>query len=114
MNCCRLMCVSGQLLSETNKKKSDLVVKFFKSISERKARLHSDNKKKNDRGIKIFIHVSLRCESCPLNTSNLFKLAMSIFSNSILGFNRGTQRRCSAKYLFRSGNSAGWQFINFY
>ena len=26
--------------------------------------------------------------------------------------NRGTRRRCSAKYLFRSGNSAGWE-INY-
>ena len=27
---------------------------------------------------------------------------------------RGNRRRCSAKYLFRSGNSAGRQVINFH
>ena len=27
---------------------------------------------------------------------------------------RTTRRRCSAKYLFRSSNSAGWQVINFH
>ena len=27
---------------------------------------------------------------------------------------RGTRRRCSAKYLFRSGNSAGWEINYFY